>query len=171
MIINVSYGSSVTSLNPTLEADYESAIQQAVQFYDTEFTNNVTVNLAFGYGFLGNTTTPVASTATAQNIAEIGTFTYSQVLAAAQKSDIQTGVQLAAVSSLPSTDPTGGGRFEITTGEQKALGLGTFTGLDGIVGLSSVYQYSWSEPSITPNTVDAVGALEHEISEILGRVD
>jgi hypothetical protein len=171
MIINVSYGSSVTSLNPTLEADYESAVQQAVQFYETEFTNNVTVNLSFGYGFLGNTTTPVASTATAQNIAEINTFTYSQVLAAAQKSDIQTGVQLAAVSSLPGTDPTGGGRFEITTAEQKALGLGTFTGLDGIIGLSSVYQYSWNEPTISPNTVDAVGALEHEISEVLGRVD
>ena len=171
MIINVSYGSSVTSLNLTLEADYESAVQQAVQFYDTEFTNNVTVNISFGYGFLGDTTTPVASTATAQNIHYQNTFTYAQLLAAVQESDIQTGVQLAAVASLPGTDPTGGGLFEVSTAEQKALGLGNSTSLDGIIGLSSVYQYSWNEPSIAPNTVDAVGALEHEISEVLGRFD
>ena len=61
MIININYDSSVTNLNtpgnaafnPTLFAQYTGAVNAAVQFFDSTFTNPVTINIDVGYGEVG----------------------------------------------------------------------------------------------------------------------
>src|SRR5258708_3784682 len=54
--INVSYDSSVTALqtsNPTLYTDYTTAVQTAVQYYESIITNPITVTIRFGWGEVG----------------------------------------------------------------------------------------------------------------------
>src|SRR5262249_5405273 len=77
--------------------------------------------------------------------------------------------QRTADSSLPSSDPTKGGQFFVTTAEAKAFGQvsGSGTGTDGYIGLSSYYSFNYTgHPSSTQ--FDAVGAMEHEVGEIMG---
>ena len=59
----------------------------------------------------------------------------------------------------------------MSTAEAKALGQMTGTGLDGAVGLSSAYSFDYNAPTtpVAPGQYDAIGALEHEISEVMGR--
>src|SRR5260221_10652455 len=83
------------------------------------------------------------------------------------------------VGTLHSSSPIGG-TLLMGAAEQKALGLtGASTSLDGWVGIASnatVQQEtggSWSfSPTAVPgaNQYYIVGAIEHEISEIMGRV-
>ncbi len=182
MKINVTYDSSVTDLdlpgnpayNPTLYDAYTSAVTTAVDYYDHEITNNITVNISFGWGESGGM--PVAPGASGQSVSEqYDGYSYSQLRAALTAADTTSAVQLAAAASLAPTDPTNGASFNINTAELKALGLAPATdpASDGAVGLDSSGKTSWAWPgqAYTPGSSDAVGTLEHEISEVLGRVD
>jgi hypothetical protein len=178
LIINVTYDSSVTDLdtlgnstyNPTLYAEYTSAVQTAVQFYESEFTNPITVNLNFGWGEVAGS--PIDPGAIGESSTYTDAFSYARLLAAVRRTDTTSAVQQAAVLTLPTQDPTNGATFAIATAEAKALGLDTnYTGPDGSVGLDSSAQFSWTQSDIAPGTFDAVGTLEHEISETLGRED
>jgi hypothetical protein len=170
LVINVSYDTSVTNLaasDPTLEADFMSAVQTAVQFYEREITNSITVNIKFGWGEYAGI--PVTGVST--NKTSVFDFNYSDIYSALQAIDTTSDVQKAALATLSATDPTHGATFSVTTAEGKALGLNLFfTGTDGSVGLNSSDAYSWTAGSTAAGTYDAVGALEHEISEVLGRV-
>jgi hypothetical protein len=80
---------------------------------------------------------------------------------------------LSAVQTLPIIDPTGGATFVIPIAEEKALGLynGSSSVTDGYVGLdsSSTFTFDPSNRAVS-GAYDAIGVLEHEISEVLGRV-
>ncbi len=169
-VINVSYDTSVTNLaatNPALEADFKSAVQTAVKFYENEIANSITVNINFGWGEFGGT--PV--TGLSMNQATVFNYNYNQVYAGLKATDTTSTVQQTAVATLPVADPSGGGTVAVTSAEGLALGLNLFfTGTDGSVGLNSSDSYTWTGGSIAANTFDAVGALEHEISEVLGRI-
>src|SRR5260221_5173823 len=83
------------------------------------------------------------------------------------------------VGTLHSSSPIGG-TLLMGAAEQKALGLtGASTSLDGWVGIASnatVQQETGGSWSFSPRAVPGankyyiVGAIEHEISEIMGRV-
>jgi hypothetical protein len=178
LVIDVTYDSSVTDLDtvgnaaydPTLYNDYVSAAQAAVQFYEDTFTNPVTLNINFGWGEVGGST--IAAGDLAESSRYTQTYNYAQVLKAVKATDTTSAVQSAALATLPATDPTGGGKFSISTAESKVLGLfPAYTGSDGSVGLDSSAAFSWSQTDIASGTFDAVGALEHEISEVMGRAD
>jgi hypothetical protein len=178
VIINVSYDSSVTDLNtpgnaaynPTLYQGYTSAVRQAVQFYENEFTNPVTANISFGWGEVEATPLTGLGSSIGRSQTAGSTYTYSQLYNAVRATDTTSAVQLAAAASLPATDPTGGAPFLVVDPEAEALGLtGSGTAREEYVGLNNSYSYTWSQPAIAPGTVDAVGVLEHEISEDLGR--
>ncbi len=171
MIINATYDSSVTSLSPTLQAQYEAAVAAAVKYYDQLIANPITVNITFSYGEIEGQ--PVDASDAGESDFNTGTYSYQQLLAAAQATDTTSSVQTTAAALLPATDPTNGaGTFVVNTAEAKVLGLSTYgVSVDGYVGLSSALSYSWSQSSIAGGTYDAVGLLEHEISEVLGRTD
>lgn len=82
-------------------------------------------------------------------------------------------MQQAAFATLPSTDPNGGSAtYALSLADAAALGLGSGSpGLAGYVGLSNSYEFGWTQPNSDPSGFDAVGAIEHEISEDMGRVD
>jgi hypothetical protein len=170
--INVSYDSSVTALrtgNPTLYAQFTSAVQTAVQYFQNVITTPTTVNINFGWGEVGGS--PISSGVGASSTFQYAT-TYAALYNAAKATETTSAVQLAAVASLPTTDPTSGATFSIATAEAAALGFNTqgFT-IGGSAGLNSSSAFSWTQTSVATNTTDAIGTLEHEISEVLGRSD
>ncbi len=179
-VINATFDSSVTGLqttDPTLYSEYTGAVTAAIQFFEQNFTNNITVNINFGWGEVAGM--GIAAGASGESSASLNTFTYNQVLTALTATDTTSAVQTAAVASLPTTDPTNGGTFDVNFAEQLALGLtggsASSTTNDGSVGLDSSASENWvwtQNGNYSSNTSnDAVGTLEHEISEVLGRSD
>jgi hypothetical protein len=177
-VINVTYDSSVTDLDtvgnaaydPTLYAHYTSAAQAAVQFYENEITTPITLNISFGWGEVAGFPIDPGNLAESSTYAE--DFTYGDLLAAVKATDTTSAVQRAAVLTLPATDPTDGAPFSVATAQAKALGLDpSYSGPDGSVGLDSTAAFSWTQTSVSSRTFDAVGTLEHEISEVMGRED
>jgi hypothetical protein len=178
LVINVTYDSSVTDLDtvgnaaydPTVYADYTSAAQAAVQFYESEITTPITLNISFGWGEVGGY--PIAPGDLAESSTYAENYTYGELLTAVKATDTTSAVQRTAVLTLPATDPTDGATFSVATAQAKALGLDpSYSGPDGSVGLDSTTAFSWSQSDVASGTFDAVGALEHEISEVMGRED
>src|SRR5215472_2081350 len=102
MQINVIYDQSQSSL----PAGFVAAVNYVVNYFDTTFTNNVTVNIDLGYGEIGNTN---PATVLGQNaLGESETFFdsysgatgYSQVVNALKANEPST-TQQAAYSTLP----------------------------------------------------------------------
>jgi hypothetical protein len=170
LVIDVNYDPSVTSLmtnDPTLYADYTSAVQTAVQFYQSEITNQITITINFGWGEADN----YAFTSGGESSFTVQDIHYSQLYNALKATDRTSTVQLAAVASLPTSDPNSGGLWQVSSLEEEALGLiPADSASQGWVGLGSTTPWSWSE-SVASGSFDAVGTLEHEISEALGRSD
>jgi hypothetical protein len=82
---------------------------------------------------------------------------------------------MEAVDSLPANSPVSGGTRALTEAEAEALGLYSSGGspdIDGYVGLSSLYPINYSTTgTAVSGQYGAVSALEHEISEVMGRTE
>ena len=99
-------------------------------------------------------------------------MTYSQVLSGLDKDAAHSSVQAQADSTLPSTDPLGAKHYYVPFAEAKTLGFISSTGteVDGYIGMSNAASLDFAQPTAA-GYFDAVGALEHEISAVMGRVD
>jgi len=168
--INVTYDSSVTTASNA--AAIEGAVATAVQFYESTFTNPITLNIDVGFGEIDGS--PINAGAVAESKFTNGILTtYAAVKAALSEGAISAD-QIAAVDSLPASDPTTGGSFLLSRAEAKALGLlagASDNVVDGYVGLSSAYSFTFdpNNRSVSGDN-DAVGAFEHEITEVMGRI-
>ena len=139
----------------------------AATLYTQEFSNSEVINIDVGYGEVGGSQLPSGALAASESYGYMEN--YATVRSALQRDASSSTWQAAAV---PSSDPTNGGSFFVSTAEAKALGQvsGYGTAVDGYIGLSSQYPFSYSQSAIASNQFDAIGALEHEISEVMGRV-
>jgi hypothetical protein len=168
MNLNISYNANTLSSAPSA---FFSAVNYVVTLFDTTFTNNVTVNIEIGYGTFpyDNTAVPPLAESIQNNLVFAN---YSQV-GQALLNDGAPGANI-----LPSFSPRSGA-LVLGSAQERALGLtGPSNALDGYLGiasdatLSQQLGASWSfSPSATPgsNQYYLVGALEHEISEVMGR--
>ena len=166
LTINVTYDSSVGSA----PAGFKTAVTAAVDFLEHAFSNPVTINIALGYGEVNGS--PLGAGDLGESEFNANYYTYSQVKSALA-ANATSQDDLTAVGALPSSDPTNGGKYFVTNGEQKLLGLkpGNALGLDGSIGLSSAVQFSYDPNNrAVAGDYDAVGTLEHEMTEIMGRV-
>jgi hypothetical protein len=166
MQINVTYDSSTANA----PAGFKTAVMAAVQYWEDVIANPITVNITFGYGEVDGEA--LETNALSESISNSGRFTYANVASALSKASTSAD-DAAAVATLPSTDPTNGGTFALNTALQKALGLfqGDPNAVDGYVGLSSSAPFDYDPLTrVLTGDYDAVGALEHEISEVLGRI-
>ena len=158
MQINVSFDSSVTNA-PT---GFVAAVNYVVNYFDTLFTNNVTINLNVGYGEVAGQT--LASGALGESVSSSYVAeSYSSVVGTLQAQGAP------GASALPSTSPVPGALY-MTPAEAQALGL-TNAVSTGYVGFSSSAAFDFAA-NTTPTSSQYyfVGVAEHEISEILGRV-
>ena len=167
MNIDIEYDSSASNA----PAGFKTAVQAAVSYLDNLFSNNVTVPIVFSYGEIQGQA--LGSGSIGQSSANGWFLNYSQVKAALTATATSADDH-ASLASLPSADPTNGGQFFVTDAQAAALGITNNpsfqSSVDGYVGLSSSYAMDFNPSSrAAPNAYDAVGVLEHEITEVLGR--
>ena len=162
--INLVWASSTTRA----PAEFRRAIMQAAKSFTDSFSNAAVINIQVGFGETNGT--KVSSTAVAQTMSRGVQTNYATVRTALLQDAGNSEFQAAADATLAVTDPTHGGKFLVNTAQEKALGLmnPTATGIDGYIGLSSVLPMDYTQ-SGAAGKYDAVGAMEHEISEVLGR--
>jgi hypothetical protein len=172
MIINLTFDASVES-NPDAAA-FEACAEGVAKFYETQFTNPITINWDLGWGEVDGMSIPAFGGAESVSNYTTNEYSYAQIRAAFAARDA-TADEASALASLPVTDPTGGGMFQMTTAEAKALGLDTqTTGVDGWSGLdtSTTWIYNTTNttgPDVPADDADAFSFLAHELSEVMGR--
>jgi hypothetical protein len=168
MNINVIYGEGAA--NNAAPAGFYAAVNYVVSYLDSLFTNNVTININISYGFLldpyTNTYSPMSSGDLGESYQNNESpVSYSQIR------NILIGENAAGSNTLPLASPDLGSLY-LGSAEQKALGLiGPSSTLDGAVGISSAFSWDFS-PTATPTASQyyLIGVLEHEITEVMGRV-
>jgi len=149
LVFNNSYGTNVS-------AAYRTAVIAAENFFQSHFTNAVTLNMSFDFLPL--------SGFTATNNWFSQTVGYTS-LVTALRAHATTADDFAAIASLPGTDPSGGRGFSVANGMARILGLASPAngGVDDKVILNSNMPFTFGQ--------DALGAIEHEISEgAMGRI-
>ena len=164
LVINITYDPSVANA----PAGFEAVVASLVQFYESEFTNPITLNIDVGWGEIdGQALLPGAL---GESESYLESFSYSQIRTALVDNAASTS-QLSAVSSLPTSAPVNG-NFYLTLADATALGLySSSTALDGYVGFSSSSAYAYNDSSGVPaGDYDLYGVVAHEISEVMGRI-
>ena len=163
------FDASVTNA-ASITTSYESAVNSAIQYFENEITTPITVDITFGWGEVGGST--ISAGALGESSSSYYSYSYTQVYNAVQGLANKSAVQQAAYATLPATDPTSGASIDVNTAQAMALGLSSPPGNpDGSVGLDSTSSFFWSQGSPQANSYDAVSTFEHEISEVLGRLD
>ena len=169
-VIEISYDSSVS----TAPAGFQSTVGAAVAFFESHITTpmTITINVGFGETTLDGTTTWLASNVLGASTSTGIDVSYGR-LRAALKASPGSSDQSTAAASLPSTNPTGGGRFYVAEAEAEALGLTKgpeHGGAVGAIGISGTQPLTYASTNgAAAGTYDALGVIEHEISEVLGR--
>ena len=167
LTFNLTYDSSTTGA----PAAFFTAFQYAIDFYQTNYTDPVTINLQVGWGKING------ANLNPGNLGQSSTFqpagrTYAQIKAALV-ADAKSADDAQAVAHLPAADPTGGATFVMSNAEAKALGLlaANAAGLDGYVGFDSTANTFTFDPAnrAVPGKYDFIGLAHHEITEIMGR--
>ena len=131
-------------------------------------TNNITVTINFGWGEINGQSIPSVDVGRSSTFGNF--YNYSQIVGALN-SHATSAADVSSVATLPTNDPSGGGRYWVANAEAIALGLSTATSATGFVGLSSAYTYTFDSLNrAVAGAHDAIGSLEHEISEVLGRL-
>jgi Ca2+-binding RTX toxin-like protein len=144
-------------------------VNEVVQFFESHFTDPVTLNVSIGYGEINGSS--LLPTAVGESLTYITSVPYTSILSALQ-ADQSTTADSSAVASLPAADPTGG-NYWVTTSEGKALGLvAASTDVDGYIGFGSsagLFDYNNAD-GIGAGQYDFFGVVAHEISEVMGRL-
>ena len=156
MQIDVTYAQSVSSLPSGFVTD----INYVVNYLDSLFPNNVTLNIEVSYQNLGSGI--LGESEASQYVSE----SYSAVRSALQAEGAPGAATLPASSPLPTST------LSMSIAEAQALGLAASSGIqDGEVFFTNQYQWSYSQTA-TPgaNQFYFIGVVEHEITEVMGRV-
>src|SRR5215471_4665095 len=164
LTINISWDASVANA-PTA---FTTVVNNVVQYLQSQFSDPVTINIAIGYGEVGGSNLPGGALgASSTYLAGYGYSTIKNALAA----DAKTTADASAVASLPASDPTGG-NWWVTTAEAKAIGLmGASSSIDGNIGFTSAGLFDYDNTDgVGAGLYDFYGVVEHEISEVMGRI-
>ena len=162
LVINPTFDNSVTSLANA--AQIESAVNYAAQQFESLFSNPITINITV-------TAVPGTSTFGDSEFTTQTPYTYSQIRNALS-SHLSGSAAVAAIASLPATDPTHGGTFEVNDAEAKALGLGAANdpASDGTFYFGTGFNYTFNPANrAVSGKYDFIGVAEHEIAHIMGR--
>ena len=163
MQFNITWDSSVGSA----PAAFKSTVLSVAQYFASQFTDSVTVNLAVGFGEVKGSSLP--SGALGASLTYFAQTTYSSLKTALTR-DALTADDATAVKSLAASDPAGNGHYWTTTADAKALGLTTYNGMDGYIGFSKTAAFDYTQSDgIRSGQYDFYATVAHEISEVMGR--
>jgi len=154
MKINMIADTSVSSA-PT---GFSSTIQAAATYFASVFSDNITINITYGWGSYDNSVdTNLTGSTGAEGGSIAGTYTsYSQVVSWLTAS-AKSATDKNALANLPTSNTNS---FYVTSAQEKAFGAvsGTNTAVDGSIGFGTSSSSSfWYEAAL------------HEIAHALGR--
>lgn len=169
LTINITYDSSVTSQSSDFQTQFKACVAAAVAELEADFTNALTLNITVGYGEVDGL---ALGSALGESVNAGIATPYSQVTNALI-AHATTADQLTADATLNDPALQGISTLHVANAEAKDLGLlpANQTGLDGAIGISSL-----APLDLDPNNrgvayeYDAIGVIEHEITEVMGRV-
>lgn len=164
LVINITYDSSVANA----PAGFEAVVASVVQFYESEFTNQITLNIDVGWEEIDQQ--GLLSGALGESQSYLESFSYSQIRSALI-ANATSSAQLSAVNSLPTSAPANGPIY-LTLADATALGLlSSGTTLDGYVGFSNSFPFAYNNSNGVPaGEYDLYGVVAHELSEVMGRI-
>jgi hypothetical protein len=163
LVINVTYDSSVADA----PAGFEAVVASVVQFYESEFTDPVTLNIDVGWGEIAGGSLLAGAAGESQSYLE--GFSYSEIRSALV-ANATSSAQLSAVNALPAS-AAANGTYYLTLADATALGLASSGNLDGYVGFDSSLPFAYNDSSGVPaGEYDLYGVVAHEIAEVMGRV-
>jgi hypothetical protein len=170
--------------------NYVNAVNTVIGYFDSLFTNDVTLNIKFALGERLHSAD--GTTITYERMADINTagsllgasntqydiFDYATV-----RNRLRTMTdtnQAAAYATLPVASPFGNDTFIFPVAEAKALGFTSalsLAGYDGVVGTISEEELArggatadWTKAApANGNQYYMIGSLEHELTEVMGR--
>ncbi len=153
-------------------AGYKTAVNAAIAFIDRMILDPITVTLTFSFGAIQG------QALDSNALGESSTNGYIEsygVLASQLAASARSAADIASVNSLPTADPVNGDSFWVSDSQAKVFGVGSdphFTDpQDGFVALSSSYNFTYDPTHrAVAGAFDAIGVLEHEITEALGRI-
>jgi hypothetical protein len=159
------WDSSVSSAPPA----FKQAVEAAAAFYTQVYSNAEVINIAVGWGEVDGM--PISAGNLAEGVRPGAYLTYAQVMGGLNKHSVNSSVQAKAASTLPSTDPLSAKHYYVPFAQAKTLGYISPTGteVDGYIGISKTVALSFTQP-VAAGQFDAIGAMEHEISAVMGRV-
>ena len=151
-----------------MPAAFKTVVASVVQYYESIFTNPITLNIDVGYGEIDGEKLGSGDLGESEDTDQ--SFSYAQIRNALV-ANATSASQLQAVSTLPTTSPVSGS-FSISLAEATALGLiSGGTTLDGYVGFSSTTSFAYNDSNGVPaGEYDLYGDVAHEISEVMGRI-
>jgi hypothetical protein len=165
LVINITWDASVAAA-PT---GFMAGILAAAQYFESQFSDAVTLNLDVGYGEVNGSA--LGANALGSSESFLTSVSYATLLNAL-RADAKTTADTAAVASLPATSPVNG-TYWATTGQAKAIGLlpGGSTAIDGFTGFSSSLAFDYNNADgVTAGSFDFNGTVLHEFSEVMGRI-
>ena len=171
--IIANFDTSITDLTGTLYSGVTAAISAAIDFYEQEIATPITITIDFGYGEIDGEN--LASGDLGESLANYDAVPYGTLMIALASHAELVGLDSVA-TSLPSTITSAGSICYVADAELAALGLSRYitppgTTIDGYVGLSTIEPFTYPpSPRDVSGEYDAIGVLEHEISEDMGRV-
>ena len=168
MQITVQFDQNLSSL-PT---GFVSAVDYVVSYYDRLFTNNVNLTISVGYGEIAGQT--LQSGALGESLPALnGQAGYVALESYASVRNALLAQNAPGANTLPGSVPANApSELVVTQAEAKALGLiANSGGIDGYVGFDAAPGiFDYSTTSTSANQYDFVAAVEHEFSEIMGRI-
>ena len=151
-------------------AGFFTAFNNAIQFYQTNFTDPITINLQVGWGEVAGQ--PLQSGFLGESSAsQPGFFQYSTIKSRLI-TDGKSADDLTSIANMPASDYTNGATFKLSRAQGKALGLtiGDGSALDGSVGFDKTATYTFDPNNrAVGGKVDFIGLAGHEITEVMGR--
>ena len=166
MTFNLTFDAS-TAAAP---AGFFTAFNNAIQFYETNFTSPITINLQVGWGEVnGQALTP--GFLGESQAGQPGFFHYDTIKAALV-SHAKSAADLTSIANMPASDPTNNATFKVSRAQSKALGFmaGDAAGVDGSVGFDKTASYTFDPNNrAVSGKVDFIGLAGHEITEVMGR--
>jgi hypothetical protein len=164
LIITPTFTSGFTTNFGTNAAAAKAAWIAAAKVFTDAFSDPIHINITvdavtkagvFGESFPGLVTIKYADL-------------FNQVVAHASTQN--DAIAIGPGGSMPATDPSNGGIWQLTRAQAKALGvIADDTHDDGGTTFGSTNAFTFSGP-IAANTFDFKGVCAHEITEVMGRL-
>jgi hypothetical protein len=143
---------------------YRTAVLYAEHELESHFSNNVTITVSFGFADLSSTGFLAQNHFNNQVQA-----TYTNLRSALQ-THATTPDDFAAVNSLPAADPSNGVGYLVGGGLARLLqlpgaGTSSLPDVQLVLGNEFIWNFDPNNRGADLNGYDAIGAIEHEISE------